>query len=606
MSFDSHAHLQRLMPGLTRREALAAAGSFSLLSLPGLTPAQAQAQEPKLLHYGRLAPFDSLDPIRQFDAVSSELVQLCYGTLLAYAYLDRPYKLEADLLERLPEVAADKVTLTLRLRKGIRFHDNACFPGGKGRELVADDVLYSIKRYADAKLNSKSWFAMEGAVVGLDAFRAASAKAPVDHRTAPVEGLKRIDSHTLSIKLTRENPLFLFSLAISSTTAVAHEAVAMYGDQFGVNPVGTGPYMISKAERKGVLRFLKNPNYHQSYPSTGAPGDAEKGLLKAAGKKLPLIDVLEMPLIEEPQPGMLKFLKGELDWRGVDRANFTKMIRRKPDGGFELTPEFAAKFEIYNVLGIAVTYINLNLKDPLIGGNKLLRQALMHLTDTQGQIDVLLNGRGQKLRSIVPVEFAGSERDTGATYPGYDVAKAKALLAQAGYPDGKGLPPLLYRVGDTSSTSRTAFDFTKARYAAAGVQLRPEFTDYPTAIKAVESGNYQIADLGGWVADYPDAENFYQLLYGKNVAPGPNHSSFSNPTYDRAYEAARLMPNGPQRYALFRTMNELIRDEVPIILGFNVVRFGIRQKWLGNFKRNELVPEFKYLDIDMAAKKKGI
>lgn len=601
MSFDSRAHLERLAPGLTRREALAAAGAMPLMSLPGV----AQAQEPKVLHYGRLGPFDSLDPIRQFDAVSSELVLLCHGTLLAYAYLDRPYKLQPELLERLPEVAADKVTLTLRLRKGIRFHDNACFPGGKGRELVADDVLYSIKRYADARLNSKSWFAMEGAVVGLDAHRAATAKGAVDHRTAAVEGLKRIDSHTLSIKLTRENPLFLFSLAISSTAPVAHEAVAMYGDQLGVNPVGTGPYTIAKAERKGVLRFLKNPNYHQSYPSTGAPGDAEQGLLKAAGKKLPLIDVLEMPLIEEPQPGMLKFLKGELDWRGVDRANFTKMVRRE-GGKFSLTPEFADKFEIYSVLGVAVTYTNLNLKDPLIGGNKALRQAIQHLTDTQGDIDVLNNGRGQKLKSLVPVDFPGSERDTGATYPGYDLARAKALLAQAGYPDGKGLPPLLYRVGATSSTARTSFDFHKARFAAAGVQLRAEFTDYPTAVKAVESGNYQIADLGGWVADYPDAENFYQLLYSKNVAPGPNHSSFVNAAYDRAYEASRLMPNGPQRYALFRTMNELIRDEVPIVVGYNFVRFGIRQKWLTNFKRNELVPEFKYLDIDMAAKKKGI
>jgi ABC-type transport system substrate-binding protein len=447
---------------------------------------------------------------------------------------------------------------------------------------------------------------MEGAVVGLDAFRAASAKASVDHRTAPVEGLKRIDSHTLSIKLTRENPLFLFSLAISSTVPVAHEAVAMYGDQFGVNPVGTGPYMIAKAERKGVLRFLKNPNYHQSYPSTGAPGDAEKGLLKSAGRKLPLIDVLEMPLIEEPQPGMLKFLKGELDWRGIDRANFTKMVRRKPDGGFELTPEFAVKFEIYNVLGVAAAYINLNMKDPLIGGNKALRQALVHLTDTQGEIDVLLNGRGQKLKSIVPLEFPGSERDTGATYPGYDVARAKALLAQAGFPDGKGLPPLLYRVAGTSSTERTAFDFAKARYAAAGVQLRAEFSDYPTAIKAAEAGNFQIANLGGWVADYPDAENFYQLLYGKNTAPGPNHSAFVDAAYDRAYETARLMNNGPQRFALFRTMNDIIKDEVPLILRFNNVRFGVRQKWLANFKRNELAPEFKYLDIDMAAKKKGI
>jgi ABC-type transport system substrate-binding protein len=602
MSFNTHDPLERLMPGLTRREALAAAGAFSLVSLPGV----AQAQEQKVLHYGRLGPFDSLDPIRQFDVQTSELVLLTHATLLAYSYLQRPYQLEPDLLERLPEVGADKVTLTCRLKKGIRFHDNACFPGGKGRELVADDVLYSIKRYADAKLNNKSWFAMEGAVVGLDAHRAATAKGAVDHRTAAVEGLKRIDSHTFSIKLTRENPLFLFSLAISPTAPVAHEAVAMYGDQLGVNPVGTGPYTIAKAERKGVLRFVRHPSYHGTYPATGAPGDADKGLLKAAGKKLPLIDVLEMPLIEEPQPGMLKFLKGELDWRGVDRANFTKMVRRKPDGSFELTPEFADKFDIYSVLGVAITYINLNMKDPLIGGNKALRQALQHLVDTQGEIDVLNNGRGQKLKSFVPIEFAGSERDTGATYPGYDVAKAKALLAQAGYPDGKGLPQLVYRVGGATSTQRTAFDFHKARFAAAGVQLRAEFTDYPTAVKAVEAGNFQIADLGGWVADYPDAENFYQLLYSKNVAPGPNHSAFSNAAYDRAYEASRHMVNGPQRYALFRTMNDIIRDEVPLIVGYNVIRFGVRQKWLSNFKRNELVPEFKYLDIDMAAKKKGI
>ena len=166
--------------------------------------------------------------------------------------------------------------------------------------------------------------------------------------------------------------------------------------------------------------------------------------------------------------------------------------------------------------------------------------------------------------------------------------------------------PLLYRMAGTSSTARTAVDFVKARFAAAGVQLRPEFADYPTTVKAVEGSNYQIVDLGGWVADYPDAENFYQLLYSKNAAPGPNHSAFVNAAYDRAYEASKLLPNGQQRYALFRTMNEIITDEVPLILGANALLFGMRQKWLGNFKRNQLTPEFKYLDIDVAAKKRGI
>ena len=567
----------------------------------------AAAQEPKVLHIARRAQFETLDPARVQDTASTDILALVYSNLVQVAYLERPFKLEPDLLERMPELSADKLTYTLRLRKGVVFHDNACFPGGKGRELVADDVLYSLRRFADANLNTKSWFTMEGAVVGLDAYRAATAKAGpgADLSTFEIAGLRKLDSHTLTIKLTRPNALFLFALATSASSIVPREAVQTYKARFDVNPVGTGPFTLKDVERKGVLRFVKNPNYFGTYPGAGAPGDAEKGLLKDAGKRLPLVDVVEMPLIEEAQPMMLKVLKGELDWQGMDRANFTKMVARVGDGEFRLKDEFAPKFDIYWTPGLDASYTTLNLKDDLIGKNRLLRQAIARLVDTQAQIDVLLNGRGTPLDSIVPLDLPGSERDTGARFPRYDLAEAKRLLAEAGYPGGKGLPPLTVIYGGNTIATRNTADLNKARFAAAGVQLKPVFSDWPTFLKNLESGNFQLAE-GAWLADYPDAENFYQLLYGKNLAPGPNRSHFVNAAYDAAYEASRTMPNGPERLALFRKMNQILLDEMPVVLGYNSLRFGITQKWLRNFKRNVLVPEFMYLDVDMAAKKKGL
>ena len=575
-----------------------------LLSL-SLAVSGAFAQAPKVLSVARTVPFDSLDPQRQFDLASSDIVSMTYSSLLRYSYLERPYKLQPDLLEQMPELSPDRLTYTFTLKKGIRFHDNACFPAGKGRELTVDDVLFSLRRYADARINSKSWFALEGAVAGLDAYRAGTAKAAAgaDLSAADIEGLKRIDSQRFSIRLVKPNPLFLYALALSSTATVAPEAVRHHQDRLSVNPVGTGPFMLANAERKGVLRLVKNPNYHGVYPATGAPGDAERGLLKDAGRRLPLVDVVEMPLIEEAQPAMLRFLNGEFDRQTLDRANFIKMAKRERDGALRLNDDYAARYDLHVTPSLTVVNYAINMKDPLLGGNKLLRQALAHLVDTPGEIDVLLNGRGHAAQSVVPLDLPGSERETGARWRGHDVAAAKRLLAEAGYANGKGLPPLTITYSNTNSATRDRSDFLRARFAQAGVVLKSQFMDYPTFVKTTEGSNFQIADYG-WNADYPDAEDFYQLLYGKNVAPGPNIGSFTNAAYDKAYEASRHMADGPQRLAHFRTMDAVVLDEVPVLLNYSPLRVSITQKWLRNFKRNLLQPEFEFIDIDMARKAK--
>ncbi len=562
------------------------------------------AQAPKVLTISRAAQFETLDPACLQDQPSSDIVSLVYSTLLTVSYLERPFKLEPDLLVRMPELSADKLTYGFELKAGVRCHDDACFPGGKGRELGVDDVLYSLKRYADANINAKTWFVLDGAVVGLDDFHAASRKPGFDPARAEITGFKKLGPRRFSITLTQPNPMFLWNLSFVQLSIVPHEAVEMYKDRFSTHPVGTGPFTLTDVDRKGVLHLLKYPRHHGVYPSAGAPGDAEKGLLKDAGKRLPLVDEIEMPLIEEAQPRMLKMLKGELDWIGIDRANFTKMVERPGPGQFRLKPPFDSSLNLYHTPTFQVSFTTINMKEPLLGKNKALRQAIARLFDAQAEIDVLANGRGTRLNSIVSIETPGNERDTGARWPGYDVTGARRLLAEAGYPGGKGLPPLTIIYRATDLDAHNLGDLRKAKAAAAGVQLKPEYMSFPTWLRANESGHFQLSD-GGWVGD-TNAKVYYELLYSKNQAPGPNSGAFVNADYERAFEAARLMPNGPERVALFKTMNQIILDQVPTVLGSNALSFGITQKWLHNFKRNVLASELMYLDVDMALKKKGL
>ena len=561
-----------------------------------------------MLTIARTAAFKSMDPPQVFSLVDDEVQRQVYSTLLTYAYLDRPYRLEPELLESMPTWDAGKLTYTFHLRRGVHFHDDACFPGGKGREMVADDVLYSLKRYADARLNSQSWFAMEGSVVGLDAYRAATAKAApqVDLTRSDVTGLRRIDDHTFTIRLTRENPLFLFSLTMMPTAIVPIEAVQMYKDGFGVHPVGTGPFSLAgPVDRQATLHFVRNPAYYGLYPSIGAPGDLEKGLLADAGGKLPRVDAIDMPLVTESQQAGLRFMRGELDYQALDRGNLPEAVIGSPDGSFHLADKYASDFNISWSGGTDTDFIVLNMKDPLIGRSKLLRQAMAHAIDPQALIDALYGGRKRRLESMVPYDMPGSERETGAVNAAHNLALARKLVADAGYPDGKGLPPISISFASDDTDTHQLFDLLRTQFAAAGIPLKGDFRGSRAVAAAKDRGHFQLK-YGGWSEDYPDPENFFQLLYGKNAAPGSNAGSYVNPAYDKAYEAMRLMGNGPARLALIRTMNGIIKDDVPVLLLSEKLQFAMLQKWVGNFKSGLIPYEYMYLSVDTAARRQGL
>jgi ABC-type transport system substrate-binding protein len=562
----------------------------------------------KIFNYLRTSAHKSLDPVKQFDSASGEIVNNVYDTLLQYQYLKRPYQLEPDLLTKMPELSADGLSYAFELRKDVRFIDDPCFPGGKGRTLTSDDVIYSIKRYADANLNAKSYPLMQGVIDGMDAFRAQTKTlgAASDYKKLQISGLVKLDDQHFTIKLTRSNPLALYPLAASQLSIVPHEAVERYGREFENHPVGTGPFTMKQFSRRGVMILQKNPHYHLSYPAEGDPGDAEKGLLADAGKRLPLVDEVQLPLIEEPQPAMLQFLSGRLDWIAMDRDNFVKMAF-KDASGFHLKPEFATRFRLYSEPYLAVEYFSFNLKDALFSKNKALRQALAYALDIPAFLEKMRNGRGVALKTIVPLPIAGSERDVKAQGYSHNLELAKKKLAEAGYPDGKGLPPITVEYRNSNSLARQEFEFHRAQVAEAGITLKANFQTFSAFLERVEvSGNFQMTDAG-WQADYPDAENFYQLLYSPNKVPGPNSSSYANPEYDKLYEQSRFMPNGPERYAIFARLSEIMREDVPIIITWSPIAVGLHQNWVRNLKRNMMLDlPARYVDVDPAGKAKGL
>lgn len=559
----------------------------------------------KIVYHFRTQAYKTLDPHKQFDSASADTIQNVYDTLLQYHYLKRPYQMVPNLLEKMPEKQEDGVTYIFTLKKGIKFNDDPVFPGGKGRELVIDDVIYSLKRFSDANVNSLSYILIQGFIVGLDEFREQTRKLGVgkyNYDTMNVEGLKKIDQYTMAMKLTRPNPLALFPFASSTTSIVCREAVEKYGDEFQNHPVGTGPFYIKQNSRRGVMILAKNPDYHQTYPTEGDPGDTEKGLLADAGKKLPLIDEVHMPLIEEAQPAMLKFRKGQLDMIGLSKDDFNKMAVKHPDGSFSLKEEYAKKYRLTTEVGLDMTYMGFNLNDPIVGGEKgrPLRQAIAYALDTQQWIDLLLNGRGVTVKTVVPYPIAGSQKDMGDDFtfytPNQEMARKK--LAEAGYPDGKGLPELTIMQRSTSKDARQQFEFVRNELAQVGIKVKAEFLTFSAYLKKVESGNFQITD-SAWAADFPDAENFYQLLYGPNKTPGPNLSNFANAEYDKLYEETRFMENGPERFKIFRRMAEIVRDELPIFPRFTRIAFGLYQPWVNNYKRNMMADSpYMYYSVD--------
>jgi ABC-type transport system substrate-binding protein len=554
----------------------------------------------------------TLDPTISYDVSGATIIDNIYECYFRYHHLrQRPYVLELGLGAAEPTRATVTVTAndpdtgkpvtkqveewTFRIRPGLRFQDDPCFPGGKGREVTAADFVYAWRRMADPSLDCPVLSFVQDKVWGLDALvkhneERAKAKQPADYKY-PVPGLvlDAADPYTFRIRLVQPYPQLRYLMAMHFTTPMAHEAIAKYGPDFARHPVGCGTFVMTEYKPKQRVTLTKNPNRPQeNYPTDGDPGDREAGLLRDAGKPLPLLDKIVFVWTKEGVTSWNLFQQGYLDSVGVSQNNFNQVLQ----GPGRLTPEMEKrgirllKQDVPNIW-----YFAFNLNDPVWGGMseraKKLRHAVSLSIDRQQFIDVQLQGLGRPADGAIPPGIFGYEAGYRGPYSRTDVEQAKRLLAEAGYPGGIDAKTgqrlkLTIDVAEGGAAERQASLLLKQWVEASGIAADIQAWQGVAWQKRVREGKTQFFRYS-WYADYPDAENFFQLFYSKNIG-GVNYAGYKEPEFDRMFEQMSGMSDGPERMAVMRRMRDKLAEDAPWIFFYHGQGMTISYPWVRNGK----------------------
>jgi len=598
----------------------------------------------RILYVPFQEPPKTLDPQVAYSVYDHEILSNVYETLLEYHYLKRPYQLIPGLAVEVPTPRAlgdGRVAYRFELRRGVQFAPDACFAqdggGAAGRELLASDVAFSLMRIADPKVASPviETFAR---IVGLRAFgerlthlresEPGFADLRIDQqyaRAGPVEGIRTPEAHVLEVVLGAPYPQILYWFAMPFTAAVPWEAVAWYDgragrDAFGEVAVGSGPFRLARYDKRSRIALERNPSWYgiqhpewkapaATYPSEGAPGDAERGLLADAGRPLPFLDRIELRLEKEPIPAFTKFVQGYYDRSRIPKESFEKSVH---EGG--LSPAMAALgMRLERSVQPAVYYLGFNMIDPVVGrpagerGRKL-RQAMSLAIDSSEFLRIFLNGRGIPAQSPLPPGIFGHDDQYRNPYRQPDFERARRLLAEAGYPGGvdpqSGAPlQLSFDTGDTTVQGRLRFQFFIDAWRRLGLDVELAATTYNQFQSKVRNGAYQIF-FWGWVADYPDPENFLFLLaaeMSQTRSGGPNTANFADPDYDARFQEIKDRENDARRLEGIRALLAILERERPWIELFHPEDYALVHGWLHGVKPSGLaVPVWKYQEVDPA------
>ncbi len=592
------------------------ASLLALLAMAALAGAPAAAADPaKVFRYAFEVAETGFDPAEISDLYSSNVIANLFDTPLTYDYLARPIRLVPNTLAAMPEVTENGTLYTMRVKPGIHFAEDAAFKGRR-RELTAEDYVYSIKRLFDPKKRSPNLYLLEGQIVGMDEILARARKENRLDYDAVAEGLRALDRYTFRIRLKQPNYNFLYYLAYCNVTcAVAREVVEAYGDRIAEHPVGTGPYRLAFWKRSSKMVFEANPGYREEYYDAQPAADDAKGraiLARLKGRRLPMVGRVEVYVIEEPQPRWLAFLNSELDFLERVPNDFANVAT--PNN--ELAPNLKRRgVTMERTPGMEITYSYFGMKDPIVGGygpeKVALRRAIVMGQDVDAEIRIARKNQAIPSHSPIGPGALGYDPGFRSTATEYNPAKAKALLDMYGYLDCDGdgwrdLPrrdggecrPFSVEYASAPGAQQKPLDENwKKNMDAIGINMVFKKAKWPDLLKESKAGKLQMWGLG-WSAAIPDADAFFVMLYGPNEGQA-NHSRFTVPEFDRLYEQAKRLPDGPERNALYREMNRLFLVYAPWRLGVHRIYTDLSQPWTEGFRRHPVMRGFwKYVDID--------
>jgi len=604
------------------------AGFFAALGINGCQQMMVEIDDlPIVVRRELTTDPKTIDPHLAGDVVSSAQCGMVYEQLYDYDYLKQPAELVPRLAAALPTISEDGLSHRIKLREDVFFQDDKCFPGGKGRKMTADDVLFSIKRMA-AHPETTGYWVVEHKIEGLDAYQSYAesllgaiedkelrAQKTKEVHSLDVPGLRKINPYEIEIRLTTPYQQLTYCMCMSYLAVMPREAVEFYGDEVYRNPVGTGPFVLKYWDWGRELVWERNPNYRKSEVF---PGEQYfKDLVSKQGhvtvgetkinldqykpywdKPLPLADRISFRILKESQASWLEFLAGHIDVFAPESDQFSVAIQND-----SLSEEMKAKGIYLDKYERAVVeYFTFNWDDPklgMLGGEKAkaIRKAFSCSLDREEYIRVYLNGRGDPAQMMVPRLFP--EYDPNYVYPHsvHDPEKGRQILIDAGFEltkDGDNWIAIDPTTGEkaaitmllrgTTQTSEDMATFLRTSCNKVGIEMTALKLEFPEFLKRQYGGTGQSYNAG-WVLDYPDAQNMMMLVISKEARNnGLNSARYRNPEYDARYErVAKLRANVPEELAekkkLIREMHDILADDCPWVLMYFQRTYRLNHKW---------------------------
>jgi ABC-type transport system substrate-binding protein len=546
------------------------------------------------------------------DLYSNTVLAHIFEAPLEYEYLAQPVRMRTNTAAALPAIAPDFRHFVFQIKPGIYFADDPAFKGQR-RELTAQDYVYTIKRHYDPRWKSGKLYQLETTqILGLSELRREliAAKKPFDY-DREVEGLRALDRYRFEVRLALPSPRFhqLFTDP-SVTGAMAREVVEFYGDKIGEHPVGTGPFKLVEWRRSSRMVLARNPTFREVLYDEHAPvGDKRREAIaaKLKGKRMPLVDRVEVVVIEEPQPRWLSFLGEEQDI--VERIPDHFCEQAIPNG--QLAPHLVKRgiqLVRYQRNDVSVSYFA--MENPVVGGyaphKVALRRAIALGVDIGREIRLARYGQAIPAQSHVAPQVWGYDPAFKSEMSEFDRAKARALLDLYGYVDRDGdgwreqpdgSPLTIEYATQPDKTYRDLYEQWDINMKAIGIRIVPVIGLWPEQLKASRAGKlmmWGVAWSGG-----PDGETFLNLGYGPNKGQA-NHARFDLPAYNDVYERQRVLPDGPERAALVEEAKRLMVAYMPYKVHVHRIWNDLSQPWVSGYHRNVFVREFwKYVDVDM-------
>jgi ABC-type transport system substrate-binding protein len=569
-------------------------------------------REPKVLRYAFSAAETGFDPAKVNDLYSRIINSHIFDAPYKFDYLARPFKVKPNTAESMPEVSDDFRTWTIRIKPGIYFADDPVFKGRK-RELVAADYVYAWKRPYDPANKSASYsnFNEEG-VLGVDELRQEALKTgkPFDY-DREVEGVRALDRYTLQFKLAKPRPRFIFTIADHSPFgAVAREVVEAYGDHISEHPVGTGPFRLTTWRRSSKMVLERNQNFRELFFDAEPNADDAEGQAIAQrlkGRRLPMVDRVEIAVIEEGQPRWLSFLNNDFDL--IWQVPSDLMPIAAPNN--RLAPHLAKRgISMQRIVNPDITLIYFNMEDPVVGGytpeKVALRRAISLGYNIEAEIRSVRRGQAVPAQSVVAPGTSGYDPTYKSEASEYSPARAKALLDMFGYidrdgdgwrdmPDGS--PLVLQSATLTDSIYRQFDEVMKKSMDAIGIRVIFRPAQFPEQLKSARAGRLMTWSLGN-SASSPDFQDELQLLYGP-ASGGQNLPRFKLKRFDELYERMQLLPDGPERLAALREAQALVTAYAPHKYNVHRIVTDLAQPWLIGYRRPLFGRQFwQYVDID--------